>query len=225
MKVLGIIPARGGSKGIPKKNIKPLNGKPLIAYTIEMLKECRRIDDFIVSTESEEIEEVVNKYETTVLKRPASLALDHSSMADVIRHAAKELPDYDLYATLYPTAPFRKSKDVDQAVEKLANSEYESLVSVTPVTIHPYGGYSIHGDDLITNVENQGVYRRQDMKPLYQAMGGPYIVKKEFLYRLGDNMYTDIKTYFIIPELRALDIDTYIDFKFAEFLLEKSDVL
>lgn len=224
MKTLGIIPARGGSKGITNKNIKMLNGKPLIAYTIKLLKKCQRIDDFIVSTESDEIGEVALQFDASVLKRPLSLAEDDSSMADVVRHVAGEMPDYDFYATLYPTVPFREPEDVDQAIEKLSRSRYESLVSVTPVTIHPYGGYSIQGDDLITNIKNVNIYRRQDMKPLYQAMGGPYIVRKEFLAQLGNNMYTKHKTYFVIANLRAIDIDEEIDLKFAEFLLEKGYV-
>lgn len=221
MKTLGIIPARGSSKGIPKKNIRILSGKPLIAYTIEIFKACQRIDNFIVSTESNEIAEVAREYDAEVLKRPVDLARDESSMADVVRHVATELPDYDLYVTLYPTVPLRVHQDVDNAVNRLINSCYESLVSITPVTIHPYGGFSINGDDLITNIENIDVYRRQDMKPLYQATGGPYVVKKEFLYRLEDNMYTEKKTYYIIPLLRSIDIDEDLDLKFAEFLLEK----
>ena len=154
MKTLGIIPARGSSKGIPKKNIRILSGKPLIAYTIEIFKACQRIDNFIVSTESNEIAEVAREYDAEVLKRPVDLARDESSMADVVRHVATELPDYDLYVTLYPTVPLRVHQDVDNAVNRLINSCYESLVSITPVTIHPYGGFSINGDDLITNIEN-----------------------------------------------------------------------
>ena len=224
MKALGLIPARGGSKGIPEKNIQLLNGKPLIGYTIELLKNCRQIDEFIVSTESDKIGKVARQFGARVLKRPGYLAQDDSSMADVVRHVALKMPDYDFYATLYPTVPFRLPEDVDQAIDKLSNSNYESLVSITPVTVHPYGGYSIQGEDLITNLKTINVYRRQDMKPLYQAMGGPYIVRREFVAQLGNNMYTEHKTYYKITNLRAIDIDEEIDLKFAEFLIEKGYV-
>jgi CMP-N-acetylneuraminic acid synthetase len=223
-KALGIIPARGGSKGLPDKNIIELAGKPLLAHTIELIKECDKISDFVVSTESSKISEIARQHGAQVLRRPENLSKDTTSMADVIRHVAEELPHYDLYVTLYPTVPFRSSEDVDNAVEKMIATEYESLVSITPVTIHPYGGYSIEGDDLVRNIKTTKIYRRQDMKPLFQAMGGPYIVRKECLNRLGDNMYTDSKTYHIIPNIRSVDIDDRLDLMFAEFLLEKGYV-
>jgi CMP-N-acetylneuraminic acid synthetase len=224
MKILGIIPARGNSKEIPKKNIVLLDGKPLLAYTINLLKACKSIDSFVVSTESDEIAKVAKEYSAPVLKRPDYLSRDDSSVADVVRHVAHELPHYKLYVTVYPTVPLCIPSDVDMAVNKLVNSDYESLVSIVSATIHPYGGYSISGDDLVTNIENQKIYRRQDMRPLYQATGGPFIVRKEYLDKLGNNLYTEHKTFFLIPKERAIDIDEEIDLKFAEFLLKTNQM-
>ena len=220
-KTLGIIPARGGSKGIPKKNIKLLLDKPLIAYTIELLRKSQSIDQFIVSTDSEEIANVARDFGAEVQMRPPHLSEDNSSMADVVRYVASKLSEFEFYLTVYPTVPLRIPEDVDGAVAKLRNSDYESLVSITQAGIHPYGGYSIEGDDLITNIENLNIYRRQDMRPLYQAMGGPYIVRKAFLGDLNNNMYTNRKTYYLIPKRRSVDIDENLDYLFAEFLLEK----
>ena len=220
-RVLGIIPARGGSKGIPGKNIKNLHGKPLIAYTIELLQKCRLIDDFVVSTDSHEIAEVAREFGAKVLERPEEHAQDLSPMPDVVRHVAEELDDYDYYLTVYPTTPLRIPEDVDGAIKKLLDSKSDSLVAITSVTVHPYGGYSVDGEDLVVNIEDTRTYRRQDMKMLYQAIGGPYIVKREALDELGNNMYTSKKTYFVVPNIRAIDIDEEMDFLFTEFIIEK----
>ena len=141
-KILGIIPARGGSKGLPGKNIVDLAGKPLIWYTIKAAKASKFLDFFIVSTDGKDIEEVSKKYGAMVIKRPKELALDDSPTVDAVYHAMDMLPEkYDIIVLLEPTSPLRKKDDIDKAIVKLVDNygSADSLVSLGEIMVeNPY---------------------------------------------------------------------------------------
>lgn len=130
VRVLGVIPARGGSKRIPRKNLRILAGSPLISYTIRAAQEAKSLTDWIVSTEDHEIEQVAHSYGAHVLKRPDRLAQDHSSTADVLHHALTAMGRYDMVVCLHPTSLLRQAKHIDEAVALLSQSDAPSLASV-----------------------------------------------------------------------------------------------
>jgi CMP-N-acetylneuraminic acid synthetase len=145
LKGCAIIPARGGSKDIPKKNIKPLRGKPLITYTIDYAKKSRCINKVVVSTEDEEIAEISRKYGAEVMERPENLAKGESPTIDVIFHVLKilKMKNYnpDIVVLLQPTSPLRSAKDIDNAIKLFLDSDCESVVSVYAVKHPPYWSF------------------------------------------------------------------------------------
>ena len=160
--VLGIIPARSGSKGLPKKNILPLAGKPLIAWSIEAAKKSKNIDQFIVSTDSDKIAEVAKSYKCQVpFKRPKNLALDNTTSFDVIEHAIhhfqKNSINFDYVILLEPTSPIRTSEDIDKAISILHNKRdlADSIVGVSKVeATHPVFDVKVNESGLIREFLN-----------------------------------------------------------------------
>jgi CMP-N-acetylneuraminic acid synthetase len=177
-KVLALIPARGGSKGLPGKNIKPLLGKPLIAWTIEQAMASKYVDKVIVSTDDEEIAEVAKNYGAEVpFLRPKELAKDDSPTIDAILHAlnffSKKGEDFNLLALLEPTSPLRDTEDIDRCIRVLLDNEQaESIVSVCQLEgTHPEFNVIINDKGYIRkaldNTTNFNVIRRQDLKNIY----------------------------------------------------------
>ena len=186
MKVLAVIPARGGSKAIPDKNIKTLGGKPLIAWTISAALEAGGVDRVIVSTDSQRIAETARAYGAQVpFLRPADLAQDDTPGIAPILHAAQWClenesyePDYVL--CLQPTSPFRSSGDIDMAIALAQEKEAESVVSVTPVEHHPNWMQLVDEQGKLVDFIQGGsaVNKRQDMPPVYALNGAIYLVLK-----------------------------------------------
>lgn len=225
--VYGLITARGGSKGIPHKNIYFLNGKPLIAYTIDAALKSKYVDRLIVSTDDEKIAEVAKRFGAEIpFVRPNNLSGDTSSSASVIEHAIKyfenekQIPD--LIVLLQPTSPLREVDDIDEALEKFVNSHAESLVSVCKSDQSPYWFKKINDNGFITDLLPQpSTYiRRQDTPDLYILNGAIYILDtKSFLSSkiiLGEKALP-----YIMPYERSVDIDNMLDLEFAEFLLKR----
>ena len=223
--VLGIIPARGGSKGLPRKNIRPLLGKPLIAWTIEQAKSSRYIDKVIVSTDDPEIAEIAKKYGAKVpFLRPRELARDDSLTIDVIMHALGVLKaenyNPDIIILLQPTSPLRNAEDIDSAIELFLNSDCESVVSVCEVGHSPYwcfeieDGYlkSLFGDEYLR-------MRRQELEKVYMPNGAIYISTPQTLYKC-ESFYCNHTIPYIMPTRRSIDIDNEIDFMLAESLIK-----
>ncbi|MCR5609704.1 MAG: acylneuraminate cytidylyltransferase family protein [Lachnospiraceae bacterium] len=179
-KIVGIIPARGGSKGIPRKNIINLCGKPLIAYTIEAGLNSEYIDYVMVTTEDCEIAEVSKKYGAEVpFMRPDNLAQDTSKTIDVLCHALESLKKkgkyFDIVVLLQPTQPLRTAKDIDNAIIHFKNNNYISLVSVSEVDDHPILIRSIENGRLKKLLNCSSTCRRQDMPRYYKVNGCIYI--------------------------------------------------
>lgn len=223
MDIASIIPARGGSKGIPRKNIKLLNGKPIISYSIEASISCNLIDGTFVSTEDSEIYEVSKSYGAEVIKRPHELAEDTSSSIDVILHALDYLENNgrlpDAFVLLQPTSPLRTSEDIKNAVELFDVSDCDSLVSVCKLNHQALLNFSLENDYLVQNTdENFFKSRRQDMPTYYNLNGAIYITTVEFI-RENKSFYGKKTVPYIMPQERSVDLDTPFDFKFIEFLL------
>lgn len=228
-----MIPARGGSKGLPGKNIKMLMGKPLIAYTIEAAQKAKCIDRVIVTTDSQEIADVAVKCGAEVpFMRPKGLAEDMSSAVDVYLHAAEYMKSVekevvDKFMVLLPTAPLRISLDIDKSIELFSNRKASTLVSMkeaeTPISWY----YIKQNNDKVINAgfdcENM-VSNRQLNKKYYIPNGAIYILDYNLL-KTKRTYYDENTIMYLMPYERSIDIDTEMDFKYAEFLMKTHQCL
>lgn len=225
-KILAIIPARGGSKGIPSKNIINIYGKPLIQYSIECAKESKYIDRIIISTDDLKIKEVAEKCGGDVpFLRPSELAQDTSRTIDCLVHAVNWLKEqgeeYDYLVLLQNTVPLRKRWQVDGAIEKLFSSNERSLVSVTEVEENPVLVRTLNEDGTVKNMlQLNSTMRRQDFPKFYRVDGAIYIQKLDEDFNL-DTSLNDGKLAYIMEEKYSVDIDTYLDIKKIEYYLEQ----
>jgi len=225
-KVLAIIPARGGSKGVKGKNIKLLNGKPLIAYTIDVTKESKIFDKIIVSTDSVEIAEISKEYGAEIpFMRPNELATDNASTMDVIIYCLNWFNDknehFDYIILLQPTTPLRISEDIINAFELFLEKNANAVVSVCETEHSPLWENTLSNDLSMTNFlrfEVKGK-RRQDLPKYYRLNGAIYIAKIDYILKYCDWFKEKCFAY-IMPKERSVDIDTEMDFKIAELFLE-----
>ncbi len=229
MKILGLIPARGGSKGVPGKNIKLLGDKPLIQYTLEVAQQSKLITKSIVSTDSEEIAACVRPLGAEVpYIRPASLAQDHSPTLPVIQHALKFYLEkeiqFDAVCLLQTTNPFRLPGFIDQAISKFVESEVDALISVLPVPLeyNPHWLFEPDTNGLlkIATGEQTIISRRQDLPPAYFRDGSIYITRTNVLME-KHSLYGDTVGYIINDAAWHVNIDTPEDWKEAERKVEK----
>jgi CMP-N-acetylneuraminic acid synthetase len=227
MKVVGLICARGGSKGLPGKNIRPLAGQPLIAWAIRQSQAVRRISRIIVSTDSEEIAAVSRAAGAEVpFMRPAELAQDNSPEWLVWRHALNylELADGghpDALIVIPPTAPLRVIADLERCLDEYDKGNADIVITVTDAHRNPYFNMVKTNADgtmsLVIPPEN-AVVRRQDAPVVYDMATVAYVADPKFVMTRGGAFEGRVRCVHIPPE-RALDIDTLLDFKFAESLL------
>jgi len=225
-KIIAIIPARGGSKGIPRKNIRLLAGKPLIAYSIEAALKSKYIDRVIVSTEDEEIAEISKKYGAEVIKRPDELATDTAPTEPALEHVVKWLKEYEDYKTdiivlLQPTSPLRNSKYIDEALDIFLNSDYNSLLSVCPS--HAFI-WKMSENSYPINYDFKNRPRRQDKEPEYRENGAIYITKYKILMENHNRLGGKIGLY-VMPEKHSIEIDTEFDFYLCEQMLDLKEGL
>ena len=220
MTVVGLIPARGGSQGIPRKNLAPLGGKPLLAWTIEAALGSERVSRTVVSTDDPEVADIARALGAEVLDRPPDLAGDGTPMSEVVAHAQRELAPETALVLLQPTSPLRTSRHVDEAVERLLGSGADGVVSVVEVP-HRYGSSSLmrlDGDRLVRVDET--VYAGRADKPVLYARNGPAILALA-AGRIGDDLYAgDLRPYVMDAE-DSVDVDEPFDLELAEFLLSR----
>lgn len=223
-KILGIIPARAGSKGIKDKNIINLNGKPLIAHSIEVGLKSKYIDKVVVTTDGEEIAKVARKYGAEVpFLRPNDLALDTSKTIDAVIHCIDELKklgeEYDYIVLLQPTQPLRQAWHIDEAIELIMNKNEDALVSVSKVKDHPILMRTIDENGYAKNLlEGSSTQRRQDFQDFYKVNGAIYINKiNENLN--NETSLNDNKLVYIMDEKYDVDIDEMLDLQIAEIAL------
>ena len=225
MNIYTIITARGGSKGIPRKNIKLLNGKPVIAYSIEPSISSDLIKKTYVTTEDNEISEVSKEYGAEIINRPPNLAEDKSTSVDVILHALdyleknNNLPDF--FVLLQPTSPLRSKEDIENAIELFIKNECDALISVCEIDHTSMLSLTIENNFLKPNCdENFLSTRRQELPNYYCPNGAIYIITPKSL-RKNKTFYPKKTIPYIMPKERSVDLDTEFDFKLAEFLLKK----
>lgn len=224
MRVLGVIPARGGSKGVPGKNIKPLGGVPLIGHTIAAAAGATLLTRTIVSTDDDVIASVAVSLGADVpFTRPAELATDSARAIDVLQHAVAAVGGpYDAVVMLQPTTPFRTSGDIDGALELLEASGADSVISVVEVGgHHPARMKFLDGDRLVDPpyceaYENQA---RQELEPMYLRNGAIYATRTAVLER-GSLKGKDCRAW-VMPARVSVNIDTEDDFRYAAWLLAK----
>lgn len=226
--VLAIIPARGGSKGLPGKNIKELCGKPLVAWSIEQAKACSSINRVVMSTDDDQIAEVAKKYGAEVpFMRPAELASDTASTIDVIFHALDWLEKYEDYQPAYilllqPTSPLRTAEDIEGAIQTFKDKSARAVVSVCETDHHPWWSNRLPDDGNMKNFLRPDVLnkRRQDLPVFYRLNGAIYVADTNYL-REQNSFFGPNTIAYKMPKERSIDIDSGIDFELAALLLEK----
>lgn len=231
MRATAFIFARGGSKGLPGKNILPLGGKPLIAWSIEHALSVNRIDRVIVSTDSEEIAEVARRHGASVpFMRPVELADDLSPEWSAWRHALSylrisegKLPD--VMVSVPATAPLRKPVDIENCLDEYEKGDVDVVITVTEAHRSPYFNMvKAYPDGTVGLVipPASAVARRQDSPPVFDMATVAYVIRPEFVFT-GDSLFQGRVRAVQVPIRRAIDIDTMLDFKTAECFLHLSD--
>ncbi|EMH6404191.1 acylneuraminate cytidylyltransferase family protein [Providencia rettgeri] len=224
--MIALIPARGGSKGLPRKNIKLLNGKPMIAYTIEAALNSKYITDVVISTDDQEIYDIALSYgaKDTFL-RPKELAEDSSLAIDnyiyTIQRLEKEYNyNLDSFIVLQPTSPLRSTEDIDNSICLFTENKADSVISFCeehhPIKWHKY----INKNNKLEDIFDENLLvNRQDIIPTYYPNGAIYIFSKNLIL---ERKYYSKNTYaYIMPRSRSVDIDTIDDFEYVQFLMDK----
>ena len=227
MKVLGIVPARGGSKGIPRKNVRLLGGRPLLAHTAEAALAAHRLARVVLTTDDEEIAEVGRSCGLEVpFLRPAELARDDTPTLPVLQHAVAELEragdKFDAICLLQPTSPLRRAGDIDGCIELLENEGLDSVVSVLPVPRehNPHWVYFRDAEGLLrlSTGEEQPIPRRQELPPAFHRDGAVYVVRRDVLMN-GNSLYGKKLGGYLTDPARNVNLDTPADWDRAEQLL------
>ena len=234
MRVLGLIPARGGSKGVPRKNVRELGGKPLIAYSIDAARAATRIDRVVVSTEDEEIAAISKSLGAEVpFVRPGALAQDDTPMLPVIVHALKTviadgwMPD--AVCLLQPTFPFRRPEDIDACIDALSARGADCVISVHRVPHHfnPHWVYFEQPDGTLrlATGEREPIPRRQELPPAFHRSGAIYVTRAAVITEQG-SLYGDSVVGYETSTENSYNIDTIEDWERAEaqIMLQGSDV-
>jgi CMP-N,N'-diacetyllegionaminic acid synthase len=219
-KVLAIIPARGGSKGVARKNIREVGGKPLIAWTIEAANNSKYISKTIVSSDDSEIIAISKEWGCEVpFVRPKEISQDDTPGISPVLHAIKELPGFDYIMLLQPTSPLRTACDIDECIEFCFNQKAICCVSVCESNKSPYWAYKLDSKNkLIPLLDNDVITRRQDLPKVFALNGALYFCKVSWFMEI-ESFLTENTIAFHMPYERSLDIDTEFDLKIADLLL------
>jgi len=226
--IIAVIPARGGSKGVPHKNIKLLAGKPLIGHTIEAALKSTFLDRVIVSTDGEEVAKLARELGAEVpFMRPKYLATDTATTVSVLQHVVNYLENDENYypniiVTLQPTSPFRTTEDIDNCINKMLNSRSDSIVSLVEVEQHPYWMKCLNGDKVCPFISTEREYsRRQDLPLVYILNGAVYVTRRDVL--MNENMIMGHDTRAVVMDKnKSIDIDTLNDFLLAEIVISNN---
>lgn len=222
-KLIALIPARGGSKGVKRKNVRPVGGKPLIAWSIETAQAVGDIDRVVVTTDDPEIAGIAREYGAEVLDRPEKIAGDKTPMIAVIEHALDELDQpigtYEHLLLLQPTAPARLPADITDAYQAIKSSGANSLISIfVDADKHPARAYTIRDNLLIPYEQEPKGSLRQDLPAVYHRNGSIYLSRIEFI-RKNHCLWSSTPQPFIMPKERSLNIDDELDLLIADLLM------
>lgn len=228
-KILCVIPARGGSKGLPGKNIKLLLGKPLIAYSIEQARSSRYIDKVIVSTEDEKIAKIARLFNVCVpFMRPKSLSQDSSNIRDVLLHTInwmerKEKENFDILVLLQANSPLRNTADIERCIEILVGDNASNVFSVSDAYRNPYFNMVELSDTGLVRLIKKGDYsNRQEAPQVYDMNGSIYVWWIDIFKKKKRDFLPKTRIY-IMPKERSVDIDYPLDFEIAEMILKKAN--
>ena len=225
--VVCVIPARGGSKGLPGKNIKMFCGKPLIAHTIEQARQSKYIDRVIVSTEAEEIAQISLKYGAEVpFMRPMELARDSSSTVGVLLHAINWLENVDRYAfdillLLHTTTPLRSVEDINKSITLMVEENADNVFSVAEAHRNPYFNMVEEGSDGFVRLVKEGCFSTRQTAPKVYDMNASIYVWWKNVLKEGKKIFLKKTKAYVMPKERSIDIDDDLDFRIAEFLRTK----
>lgn len=221
--VLAIIPARGGSKGVPRKNIRLLGGKPLIAWTIDAARRSGHIDHLILSSEDAEIIEVAKAWGCEVpYVRPAELARDDTPGIGPVLHALDILPGYDYVVLLQPTSPLRTTLDIDGCISLCDDRKAQACVSVTEPAHHPHWMFTLDATQCLHPLIEQRGSRRQDLPTLFALNGAVYVAVSSSL-QISRSFVGENTVAYVMPAARSIDIDTEQDLALAACLLQQQE--
>lgn len=220
---LAIIPARGGSKRLPRKNILDLCGKPLVAWSIEAGLKSNYIDRVVVSSDDDEILNISSNFGAETIKRPVELASDAATTFDAIKHTIENIQKYDYIVLLQPTSPLRNEKHIDEAIELLEEKQADAIVSVCEMDHSPLWSNTLPENGNMSSFLRDEVLnkRSQDLEKYYRLNGAIYICKVEKLleeksFFLKENIFA-----YVMDRKSSIDIDEEIDFKIAKALIDK----
>lgn len=225
--VVGSICARGGSKGVARKNLRPLNGKPLIYYTIKCAHLCPELDRVVVSTDDDEIAQVARQYGADVpFMRPAHLAQDNSSKWDVFRHMVETLESInqrqiDILVDLDTGVPLRQPENISQCINIMIESAADVVVTAYAPDRNPYFNMvevDMEGYARVSKSLKTPITRRQDAPNVYGLSPAVYAIRRDALWKYEHWAHSKMKLC-LLPRERAVDIDTELDFRFVEFLM------
>jgi CMP-N,N'-diacetyllegionaminic acid synthase len=223
--ILAVIPARGGSKGVPRKNIREIAGKPLLAWTSEEARKSRYIDRLILSSEDDEIISIGKKWGCEVpFKRPPELATDEAPAELVVYHALENLPGFDYVLLLQVTSPLRTVRDIDVSLELCESRQGKGCVSVTEAEKSPYWMFTVDDLDRIYPLMPSGyrTKRRQELPLVYALNGAIFLAQTKHYLRERTFQTPDTVAYKMPPE-RSLDLDTEFDFIIMESILARKE--
>jgi CMP-N,N'-diacetyllegionaminic acid synthase len=226
-KVLAIIPARGGSKGVPRKNIREVAGKPLIAWTIEEAKKSKYIDRLVLSSEDAEIIKVAKEWACDVpFVRPAELSQDETPGIEPVLHAIQSLPGYDYVVLLQPTSPLRKVEDIDGCIETIVAKKAKCCVTVTEPEKSPYWMHVINPEGKLSPLITWdcSIHNRQSLPKVFSLNGAVYVANVQWLAETKSFLSRDTVPY-EMPRDRSLDIDTYMDLDFMIYLINTGKII
>jgi CMP-N,N'-diacetyllegionaminic acid synthase len=215
-RILSIIPARGGSKGLPRKNIIDLAGKPLIAWTIDASLNSKYITKTVVSSEDKEILDISTEYGAEIIRRPDNLANDVATSESVVRHAIDYLESvgeqFDIVILLQPTSPLRDSKDIDSAFEIMFDSDAASIISVCEFDNKILKAFIKDSNGFLKGISNNKYpfMRRQDLPSVFMPNGAIYIISSNLFIDLN-SFFTDQTSYYLMPIKKSIDIDSKDD--------------
>ena len=217
---LAIIPARGGSKRLPRKNILDLSGRPMISWSIDAGLKSKYIDKVVVSSDDDEILDIAKKFKAETVKRPGKLASDIATSNDVVKHTLENIEEYDYIVLLQPTSPLRNYKHIDEAIKLLEKKSADAIISVCKTDHTPLWSNTLQEDGSLESFIKDEVIdkRSQDLKDYYRLNGAIYICKRDNFLKeetlfLRENIYA-----YIMDKESSIDIDEEIDLTIANVL-------
>ena len=224
-KILAIIPARGGSKRLPRKNLLELNAKPLIAWSIEAAQKSKYISKTVVTSDDEEILNIAKTYKVDAIKRPKELASDTATTFDAIKHAIQSSEEiYEYIMLLQPTSPLRDTKHIDEAIELLNAKDADAIISVCEMEHSPLWSNTLDDDLSMKGFLKEEVLnkRSQDLKKYYRINGAIYICKREKLLEEKSFFLKDKIFAYLMDKRVSIDIDEEFDYEICQLLMNKN---